>query len=821
MGFLGDNFKAMFGVQDTERTAEGTGQGALPMIVEHPEAEIAAQNIISRGADQIATTVAPSKVVFHEDYFKLNEIYQRVIFIESWPVEVAPNWLRELYQWQRPLDIVLYYQPLPARELLKLLKTKWAREAAEIAKDEAEGNPIDFARVQRFQDSLKLQELLQRGETKPFQLSLMICVRADSLRELNEITLHIEKAIDGLGARSRRAELIQKDAFLSCLPFGRNYIADAYTTRNMHTQAAMYTFPLANADLSHADGIWYGINRSTNSNVILDRFQLQSPHSLVLGSSGSGKSYSSKLEALRALMHGLPVIVVDPDAEYERMCAETGGQFITISPSSADRINALDFSHIADGVEDHLTPKILSVLKLIGAMVNPGGEGYGLNAEQVEILERLMREMYADFGYTQDPRTQVPVGMGGHCAPERMPVFSDLRARIQRFIEDHEHQPQLAAMMTKVVSSIRPYCAGGLFAGLFDQKTTVNLSEQLVVFNIKELTKDQHLMNLGMHTVLEFVRNAVMNKATMLSGQRRLLFVDEAHVMMRNPESAQFLEDLLRRARKFNVGVTVLSQDPDDFVRPDRPQGRAILGNSAMQVVLRMKRRSLELLQDLLGLDDTEVDVLSVCDTGEGMIFAMNERAWISMRTASPYEHEMVTTNPDEVAVIEARRRATELHAQQMGHDPAQLAGPSSGGLPAAGQSSTAAPLPPMADAPRRADRPPALQSPRVPTIQAPEPIAQVGPAVDRTVQDRRRQGPPAPIPAPGADRTTEVPADAPPRGPVERFSELRPEGPPAPPLAPPPTGPPAPIDDGRGRGPAPGPGQPPSGDLGRTRRRS
>lgn len=733
-----DHMKRAFTVQNADEAAYDEQHGEYDVLDDMNDND---ERLIERGGTDIARAIAPSSVIFHEDYFKLNETYQRVMYLESWPVEVEPNWLRSIFQWHRAIDISIYYQPLPVKSLLNKLRSKSARESAELEKDESEGMSIDYSRVQRLEDSLTLQEMLQRGETKPFQISLLIAIRANNLTELNELTVQIEKQIDAISARTRRADLRQKDAFLSVLPFGRNYIADAFSTRNMHTQGAQYSFPLANADLTHPDGIWYGVNRSTNSNVILDRFQLQSPHSVVLGSSGSGKSYGAKLEMLRALMDNMPVMVIDPDGECERLAAQTGGQFITIGPSSQDRINVMDFAYIADGVEDQLTPKILSVIKLIGAMMNPSGDGYGLNAEQVQILDQLLRGAYADFGYTQDPRTQI------HASSDRMPIFSDVRARMELFIRENEHLPHAQSLVAEVVASIGPYCAGGMFANLFDQHSNVDLREQFVVFNVKPLTaaRNPHLLALGMHSVLEFVWNTTMNRQQMLSGTRRLLFVDEAHVMMRSPESAQFLEEMLRRARKCNVGVTVLTQDPEDFVRPDRPQGKLILANSSMQVALRMKRRSLELLQDILGLDDTEVDLLATSETGNGMIFAMNDRVWISMKTASPREHEMITTNPDEVAAIEARR----VEALGPGPQAALPAGPDQGydyndqdEYPPESQRQLPRPHP-DSDRMEEANR----NQPRRSSLGTPSPMSQIGPPPAK-IEPLRRGGPPKPLPS-------------------------------------------------------------------------
>lgn len=734
----------MFGNMKKAFKVEDSNEIVADQSLEDPTAE-SGERVVSRGGTNIARTVAPTSLVFYEDYFKLNEVYQRVIYLESWPVEVDPNWLRPLYQWHRAIDISIYYQPLPVKSLLNKLRSKSARESSEIEKDEREGNPVDFARIQRLEDSMTLQEMLQRAETKPFQLALIIQIRGNSLKELNEITEAIEKQIDGINARTRRASLRQKDAFLSMMPFGRNYIADGYSTRNMHTQGAQYSFPFANADLTHPDGIWYGINLSTNSNVILDRFRLQSPHAIVLGSSGSGKSYGAKLEMLRALMHGMPVMVIDPDAECERLAEYVGGQFVTIGPSSPDRINVMDFSYIADGTEDQLTPKIQSVIKLIGSMINVDGDGYGLNAEQVQILDQLLREVYMDFGYTQDPRTQ----LGSE--RERMPVLSDVRARLERFVREAEHNPRAQQMIGEIIASIGPYCTGGMFASLFDQHTTVDLREQFIVFNIKPLTaaRSQHLLSLGMHTVLEFIWNTTMNRKQMLSGQKRLLFVDEAHVMMRSAESAQFLEEMLRRARKCNVGCTVLTQDPDDFVRPDRPQGKLIFANSSLQVILRMKRQSLEQLQILMGLDDSEVDLLSYAERGQGMIFAMNDRVWISMDTASPMEDDMITTNPEDVARLASEKAESQAQAyinEQQAIGPSQTPQLHHNGhhaqLPA-GSDQSPAPTQGNGDHPVQDSD----NQPRQRQLAQPEDMSQIGQPVRRT-EPLRRGGPPKPLPS-------------------------------------------------------------------------
>lgn len=700
---LRDNFRAAFSSEDP-----GDGRDGGGLLPSHDPAD---ERLSDRGGQDISSAIAPGSAVFRKDWFELGDTFHRTLFLEGWPVEVEPNWLRPLYQWQHALDISLYYQPLPLKSWVSRLTDKASKERSELEQAAQQRRSIDNERVQRLEDAEELRNMFQRGESKPVQVSLLVTIRADSKEELDSITRQIEKTLESVSARSRRAELRQKDAFLSVLPFGRNLIADGYSARNMHTQGASFTFPFANADLSHPDGIWYGINRSTNSNIILDRRRFASPHSVILGGTGSGKSVAAKQEVLRALMDFIPVTVVDPDGEFERMCEEVGGQFITIGPASSDRINVLDFSYIADGAEDHLTPKILSVVRLLGTMASP--EGGRLHPEAEAALVRLLRQVYADFGYTQDLRTQA------QATRERMPVLSDIRAKITAHLAEHAHDPGEQALLRPLAAAMAPYCAGGALGALFDQRTTVDLQSPFVVFNIKPLTaaRNDHLLGLGMHTVLEFIWNTTMTRAQQLSGQFRLLFVDEAHVMMRTDESAKFLEDIARRARKCHVGLTVLTQAPEDFLNSARPQGKFIFDQSSMQIVLRLKRKSLQALQDLLGLDDPEVNYLFAAAPGEGMIFAENDRALMSMHTASPQEYDMITTKPEEVAAIEAARRL-ELDAGE------------TDGIPAEPAAEPARPAPA-----------PAAQ-PIAPTLGRPEPFSRLGPPQAQPGRVRRT-GPP------------------------------------------------------------------------------
>lgn len=629
--------------------------------------------MIDRGGMSVAKTVAPTKAIFQPDYVQLNDLFLRVLYVDQWPNKVRPNWLREILQWDRAIDVVVHYLPIPREQYIKALKQKISREGSQLKINAERGAPPEYDRIARYEHAKRMLEMMATGESNPLQLALLINIRASSLRELNDLTEKVRRTLRGLNCTTRTPDFLLREGLLSCLPLGRNYLADDYTTRNMHSQAAQFCFAFANADLSHSDGIWYGINRSTNSNVIVDRFRLNSPHALIMGQAGSGKSFAAKLEMLRSLMDGVPVIAIDPEAECDRLAEYVGGQFITISPTSPDRINVLDFSHAADGQSDVVGQKVLSLLRLLGQILNPQATGLGLDAAQVTLLDNVLRAMYADFGYTQDPRTQVDATV------QRMPVLSDLRAKLEQTAQALRHQPQRAEMLQRMADALGPYCAGGVFGGLFDQKTTVQLSAQFVAFNVKQLTGDEHLMRLGMHTVLEFIWQTVMNRRAEDLAQRRLVFIDEAHVMLSHPDSATFLEQLARRARKCNVGCTFISQDPADFASE---QGKSLLGNSPLKMLFKLERRTLEVAAPILGLTEVEQAIIAQAGQGEGVLMVGQDRAWVSMHTASPEEQQVITTRPEEVAAIaQARQEPQAQLPEHAGSQPAgQLPGQTQGG---------------------------------------------------------------------------------------------------------------------------------------------
>ena len=678
----------MFGAFNSEENGSGP-DGSSTDLISVDGKVVSGQSFLDEVGLDIARRVAPTSVTFHDDYMQTGDFFLRTLYISSYPTQVDVGWLQTIYQYQEALDVSLFIQPLSSPSILKRLRTKVARETAQIQQDFESGAARDFEREKRLEDSLALQEALERDETKPFQVSLVITVKARSKDELDIITDAIERKMDGIQAKTRRAARRQKDGLLSVLPVGKNYLKDAYSTRNMQTHAVQTMFPLTSSDISHETGVLYGVNMSTHSNVILDRFKLDNPNLIVLGQSGAGKSFTAKMELIRWLMHGVPVTIIDPQNEYQRLCEALGGQFISISVNSKYKINPLDFSHAVYPGKDVLTEKILNVMKLLGSMLSEGGNEdvtRGLDAEQRAILDEVLLELYQSYGYTNDPASQAAA------TAKKMPLLSDLHDLMMEKLNLYADNPNYQAKVSGITAVLRRYIRKGTLAGLFDQHTNVDLRSNLVVFNVQGLDKD--LVGVGMHGILEYVRTTMLTVEQLSSGSKKLIYIDEAHRLMKFKESAAFIEDLAKTVRKFNIGLTVLSQDPEDFLQNRdgtiRPEGVTIVRNCAMQLLLRQHKNGLPVISEVFGLTEAEADYLSRCERGEGMLFAQEEHAWMSMRNmASPMEYELITTNPEEVAIIAARQRSLQghtpdtiapvaiqqkttahLHAPQGAHDP-------------------------------------------------------------------------------------------------------------------------------------------------------
>ena len=557
----------------------------------------------------ILDVIAPQALEVDFDYVKINGVFFRTLFVAGYPRFVSPGWLEPIINFDSSLDISFYLYPVEGKSVLDDLRRKIAEMEAEISTDLERGKIVDPSTQAKLEDARTLQEQLVKGAERFFEFSFYVTIPAPTLEELNQLTRQVESTFGSLLIVAKHATLDQEAGFLSSAPFGTDRLA---ITRNMDTTSLATTFPLTSAELSSDTGVLYGTNSENESFIIFDRFSLENANMAIFATSGAGKSYFVKLEALRSLMLGTEVIVIDPEAEYKALADAAGGEFISFSFSSPSKINPFDLSQIYEEGENQLGLKILSLhslFKVIMGAVTPSQEA---------LLDRALVATYRAKGITQDPATQ----------RKEPPLMEDLYKTLIGM--ETAEALDLAARIEKFVR--------GSFVGIFDKQTNVNIKNPFTVFSVKDL--QDVLRPIAMFVILDYIWTRVRKEL-----KRRLLVVDEAWHMMRYADSAQFLWSVVKRSRKYFLGLTTITQDVEDFLAQDI--GKAIVTNSSMQLLLKQSPAAIDKIAEVFYLSQGEKQLLLAANIGEGIFFAGPHHAPIRV-VASEEEHRLITTNPQE-----------------------------------------------------------------------------------------------------------------------------------------------------------------------------
>ncbi len=564
---------------------------------------------IESGEMSLHDAIASDHVEVDFDHVKVNNVYYRTLFVAGYPRFVAPGWLEPVVNFNSSLDISFYIYPVAGKSVLDDLRRKIAEMEAELSTDMQRGKIVDPSTTAKLEDARALQEQLVKGIERYYEFSFYITIPANSLDELNNISRQIESLLGSLLIVAKHAMLDQKEGFLSTAPYGQDRLA---ITRNMDTTSVATTFPFTSAELSSDKGILYGINSQNESFIIFDRFSLENGNMTIFATSGAGKSYFVKLEAVRSLMIGAEAIILDPEAEYKALCEAVGGEYIAFSFNSPAKINPFDLTQIIEEGENQLGLKILSLhslFKIIMGQITPTQEA---------MLDRALIMTYKAKGITNDPVTQT----------KEPPLIEDLYKTLIGM--EVPEALDLAARMEKFVR--------GSFQGIFDKQTNINLNNPFTVFSVKDL--QDSLRPIVMFMILDYIWTRVKKDI-----KRRVLIVDEAWHMMRYPDTAQFLWSVVKRARKYYLGLTTITQDVEDFLNQDI--GKAIVTNSALRLLLKQSPTAIDKLGEIFYLSQGEKQLLMAANVGEGIFFAGPHHAPIRV-VASDAEHKLINTRPQD-----------------------------------------------------------------------------------------------------------------------------------------------------------------------------
>ena len=583
------------------------------------EAEV--QRAFEQGITTLRDLISPSSIEIHSSYFRLGTKYGRTVYVYGYPRTLYTGWLSPLINIDEVLDISMYIYPVDTTIVMKNLRKKVTQLEADISLNAEKGrirNPETDAAIQ---DAEELRDALQVGSEKFFRFGLYVTIWAESLDELNFVQHKIETIFGQQMVFSKVASSQQEQGMNTTMPMCTDQLQ---IRRNMNTGAISTSFPFTSADLTQERGILYGINMHNNGLVIFDRFSLENANMVVFAKSGAGKSFTVKLEALRSMMLGAEILIIDPENEYQKLCDAVGGSYVRLSLNSDVRINPFDLPKVIDSEDasDALRANLVTLhglfrLMLGGTQISANGQPISaLSPNEEADLDQALIDTYARAGITSDPLTHQST------PPTIINLYDTL-------LHMGGTGPQLAQRLRKYTT--------GTFAGIFSQQSNVNINNQMVVFNIRDL--EDELRPVAMYIVLSHIWNIVR-----ADQRKRLLLVDEAWQLMKYDDSANFLFSLAKRARKYFLGLTTITQDVEDFM--SSKMGRAIVHNSSLQLLLKQSSAAVDVLSDVFKLTEEEKKRLSNFPVGQGLFFAGQNHVHIQV-IASETEEDLITTNPN------------------------------------------------------------------------------------------------------------------------------------------------------------------------------
>jgi len=584
------------------------------------------EKVYRKGISSVLDIIAPESFKVTPKNIRLGDMYVRTLFVMSYPRYVSVGWFAPIINYNATLDVSMFFYPMKSEVVLKQLRNKVGILQAQLSADAEKGAPRDPLRETALIDIEKLRDDLTQGIEKFFQYSLYITLYEKSEEKLEILTEDIEAVLGTKLTLTKRVLYQAEQGFNSTIPIAND---ELMISANLNSSPIAASFPFISSELTSDSGILFGINRHNNSLIIFDRFSLQNANACVFATSGAGKSYTIKLEVLRTMMLGTDVIIIDPEREYKNLCDAVGGTYVNISLNSAEKINPFDLPRkVGDmSTEDILRSAVITLKGLMRIML---GE---MTHEEDSLMDRALIETYAKKDITGDSDLE-------RIEP---PIMQDL----YDILDGMEGGAGLALRLKKYTT--------GTFSGLFNSPTNVEMANQIVAFSVRDL--EDELRPMAIYTIINYIWNVVRSEL-----KKRILVIDEAWWLMQHEDSAKFVFALVKRCRKYYLGVTTITQDVNDFLLSQ--YGQAIVTNSALKILLKQAPSSVDLLQKTFQLTEGEKYLLLEGNVGEGIFFAGDKHAALRV-VASPLEDKLITSDPKQLLEQEKKRKQAAKDAKE------------------------------------------------------------------------------------------------------------------------------------------------------------
>src|SRR3989339_456746 len=585
------------------------------------------ERIYRRGVVTVRDIISPASFDVSPNHLILSGIYVRTLFVITYPRYIGLGWSAPLINLNKTFDVAMYFYPVKSNVILKQLQKRVGYLEAGIMTDAEKGKPRDPLRGTALRDIEESRDALTQGIEHFFQFAFYITIYAKNQEELERLTGDLESMFGSKLIYTKKGYYQAEQGFNSTMPLCNDELMITY---NMNTSPIAASFPFISSDLTSDHGILYGINRHNNSLIIFDRFSLQNANCTVFATSGAGKSYTIKLEVLRSMMMGTDVIIIDPEKEYKLLSDAVGGTFVNISLNSESKINPFDLPRAvgdSTSVEDIIRSAVINIKGLLKLMI---GEW---TFQEDTVIDRALIETYAKKDITPE----------SDLAKIEPPLMEDL----YQVLDGMEGGADIALRLKKFTS--------GTFSGLFNAPTNVDMSNQLVIYSVRDL--EDELRAMAIYNIVNYVWNVVRSEL-----KKRILVVDEAWWLMMNDDSARFLHGLVKRGRKYYLGVTTITQDVNDFL--GSKYGPGIVNNSALKILMRQSVSSVDIVSKTFDLTKGEKYLLLESNVGEGIFFAGDKHVAIKV-VASGLEDSIITSDPKQLLEMEKQKKKQAEEASE------------------------------------------------------------------------------------------------------------------------------------------------------------
>lgn len=571
------------------------------------------QEIYDAGVLELKDVIAPSALRITPRELNLGDKIMRTFFVISYPRFLSESWFSPIINLDKMFDVSIYVHPINTANVLRKFQKKVAEVESQIRTREEKGLVRDPVLDTAYQDLEGLRDKLQQAQERLFDVGLYISIYGDTKEELDKTESGIKSMLESRLVYIKPALFQQEQGYKSVLPIATDKLQ---VHSKLNSAPLSSVFPFISFDLTADKGILYGVNRHNSSLILFDRFTLENYNSVVFATSGSGKSYATKLEILRTLMFDTEVIVIDPEREYEYMAEATGGRYFNISLNSEHHINPFDLpiAREDEAPSDILRSNIVHLVGLFRIMLS------GLTPEEDAIVDRAITETYALKDITAN----------SNFANVEPPLLSDFEL-VLAGMEGSESLVQRLSKYTK-----------GTWAGFLNKPTNVDINKKFVVFSVRDMEDD--LKPVAMYIITHYIWNAIRKNL-----RKRLLVIDEAWWMMKSEDTASFLFSMAKRGRKYYLGLSTITQDVGDFLKS--PYGLPLITNSSIQLLLKQSPTSIDTVQKTFNLSDEEKYLLLESSVGEGIFFAGLKHVAVKI-IASYTEDQIITSDPSQVLAI-------------------------------------------------------------------------------------------------------------------------------------------------------------------------